>query len=60
MKRDGNYLILMSRVFASLSITGLLSAIEATVISTALPTISERLSIGEDYAWLVNSYFLTR
>ncbi|KAH7412748.1 major facilitator superfamily domain-containing protein [Cadophora sp. MPI-SDFR-AT-0126] len=46
-------------VFASLSITGLLSAIEATVISTALPTISERLTIGEDYAWLVNSYFLT-
>ncbi|KAH9214651.1 major facilitator superfamily domain-containing protein [Leptodontidium sp. 2 PMI_412] len=46
-------------VFASLSITGLLSAIEATVISTALPTISERLNIGEDYSWLVNSFLLT-
>ncbi|KAH7348435.1 major facilitator superfamily domain-containing protein [Rhexocercosporidium sp. MPI-PUGE-AT-0058] len=46
-------------VFASLSITGLLSAIEATVISTALPTISDKLDIGEDYAWLVNSFLLT-
>lgn len=47
-------------VFAALSITGLLSAVEGTIISTALPTIVHNLNIGSNYAWVSNAYFLTR
>jgi len=46
-------------VFAALLITGVPSAIEATIISTALPTIVRNLNIGNNYAWIANSYFLT-
>jgi hypothetical protein len=46
-------------VFAALAVTGLLSAIEATIISTALPTIVHNLNVGNNYAWIANSYFLT-
>jgi len=46
-------------VFAALLITGVLSAIEATIISTALPTIVRNLNIGNNYAWIAKSYFLT-
>jgi len=47
-------------VFVALSITALLSSIEATIISTALPTIVNNLNVGSNYAWVANSYFLTR
>jgi hypothetical protein len=47
-------------VFIALSITGTLSAIEATIITTALPTIVHDLKIGDNYGWIPNAYFLTR
>jgi hypothetical protein len=47
-------------VFVALSTTGLLSAVEGTIISTALPTIVHNLNIGSNYAWVSNAYFLTR
>jgi len=47
-------------IFVSLSVTGLLAALEGTVTSTALPTISEDLNAGELYIWFINAYFLTR
>jgi hypothetical protein len=47
-------------VFVSLSVTGLLAAVEGTVTSTALPTIAKDLEAGEQYIWFVNAYFLTR
>ncbi|KAL2128434.1 hypothetical protein VTI74DRAFT_9187 [Chaetomium olivicolor] len=46
-------------IFPSLMITTLLSAVEATVVSTALPTIVHELQIGKDYIWVVNSFVLT-
>lgn len=46
-------------VFAALAVTGL-SSIEATIISTALPTIIHNLNVGSNYAWVANSYMLTR
>lgn len=46
-------------VFAALSITGLLGAIEATIITTALPTIVRHLNVGNNYGWIANSFFLT-
>jgi hypothetical protein len=46
-------------IIAGLSVTGLLSAVEATVVSTSLPTIVHDLDIGNNYAWIVNAYFLT-
>ena len=47
-------------VFAALAATGLLSAVEGSIISTALPTIVNNLDIGSNYAWVSNAYFLTR
>jgi MFS family permease len=47
-------------IFVALSTTGLLGAIEATIISTALPTIVHNLNVGNNYAWIANAYFLTR
>ncbi|KAF4629175.1 hypothetical protein G7Y89_g8972 [Cudoniella acicularis] len=46
-------------IFLSLAITSLLTAIEATVTSTALPTIARDLNSGKLYVWFVNAFFLT-
>ncbi|KXJ94938.1 major facilitator superfamily domain-containing protein [Microdochium bolleyi] len=43
----------------SLCITGLLGALENTVVTTSLPTIVEALQIGQDYIWITNVFFLT-
>ncbi|KAF8863160.1 MFS general substrate transporter [Acephala macrosclerotiorum] len=48
-----------SEISVALSITGLLFAAEATIISTILPTIVHNLDVGSNYAWIANSYFLT-
>lgn len=47
-------------IFPSLMITTLLSAMEVTVVSTALPSIVHDLGIGSDYVWIINSFVLTR
>jgi hypothetical protein len=47
-------------IFAALGFTSLLTAIESTVTSTALPTIARDLNAQETYVWFVNSFFLTR
>jgi hypothetical protein len=38
---------------------GLLSALENTVVTTALPQISTELDLGTDYVWVTNIFFLT-
>ncbi|KAJ5457347.1 Major facilitator superfamily domaingeneral substrate transporter [Penicillium desertorum] len=35
-------------------------ALENTVVSTSMPTIVEDLSIGDNYIWITNVFFLTR
>ena len=45
--------------FAALCLTGLLGALEATVTSTALPTIASALESGELFIWVINGYYLT-
>ncbi|KAF2468729.1 MFS general substrate transporter [Lindgomyces ingoldianus] len=46
-----------SIIFA-LCTTAILSALEGTVVSTALPTIIQHLGGGSLYLWAVNGYFL--
>ncbi|GKZ37168.1 hypothetical protein AbraIFM66950_008591 [Aspergillus brasiliensis] len=46
-------------IIAGLSITSLLTAVESTVPSTALPTISRDLNAGESYVWFVNALFMS-
>jgi hypothetical protein len=46
--------------FAGLCFTGLISALDGSIVSTALPSIIETLNGGDDYVWVVNVYFLTR
>lgn len=45
-------------VIAALSLTGLLAALESTIITSALPTIVNTLGGGNDYVWIPNSYLL--
>lgn len=46
--------------FAALGLSALLSALEASIVSTAMPTITADLGAGENYIWIINIYFLTR
>lgn len=46
-------------VFAALSVTSLLAALEEIFKSTALPTIVADLRVGDNYPWVSNAYFLT-
>ncbi|KAK6083978.1 multidrug resistance protein fnx1 [Seiridium cupressi] len=46
-------------IFPALMVTTLLSAMEVTAVSTALPTIVHDLELGKNYVWAVNSFVLT-
>nr|OQO31036.1 hypothetical protein B0A51_03742 [Rachicladosporium sp. CCFEE 5018] len=45
-------------IIASLGITGMLSALEGTIITSALPAITEALGGGNSYIWVPNAYLL--
>ncbi|TLS21200.1 uncharacterized protein PpBr36_10634 [Pyricularia pennisetigena] len=45
-------------VLCSLMLAALLSAIDGSIVATALPTVSRELSLGASYIWAVNLYFL--
>ncbi|RYP12299.1 hypothetical protein DL765_007410 [Monosporascus sp. GIB2] len=45
-------------IMGSLAMTGLLSAIEGTIITSALPTITQALGGRSFYIWVPSSYFL--
>jgi MFS family permease len=47
-------------IIISLCFTSLLTAIEATVTATALPSIARELDSRELYVWFVNALFLSR
>ncbi|KAF8860417.1 MFS general substrate transporter [Acephala macrosclerotiorum] len=46
-------------IICALCAAGLLTALEATITSTALPTIIEALGGADLYVWVVNIFFLT-
>ncbi|PVI00595.1 MFS general substrate transporter [Periconia macrospinosa] len=46
-------------IVVALCMTGLLGALENTVVTTSLPTIVAALNVGEDYVWITNVFFLT-
>jgi hypothetical protein len=46
-------------IIATLSIVGNLSALEATIVSTALPTIITALNGADKYLWVANAYLLS-
>ncbi|PYH30551.1 putative MFS multidrug transporter [Aspergillus neoniger CBS 115656] len=46
-------------IFIALSITSILSALDTSVISTAMPTIVHDLDSSSAYVWIANAYFLT-
>ncbi|KAB8209605.1 major facilitator superfamily domain-containing protein [Aspergillus parasiticus] len=45
-------------IIIALSLTGLLSTIEGTIITSALPTITKTLGGSSAYIWVPNAYFL--
>lgn len=51
-KRDWRFWALL----VSLSLAGLLTALEATITSTALPSVIAELGGGHLYIWVVNGY----
>ncbi|KAI9768098.1 MAG: hypothetical protein M1840_005132 [Geoglossum simile] len=46
-------------IFAGLVLTALISALDGSIVSTALPTIVRDLEAGDNYVWIINVYFLT-
>jgi MFS family permease len=46
-------------IIISLGITGMASAIEGTIITSALPTITKALGGGNSYVWVPNAYLLS-
>ncbi|GJC90832.1 efflux pump FUS6 [Colletotrichum liriopes] len=52
VKRDWRFWALL----ASISLAGLLTALEGTITSTALPSIVNELGGGHLYIWIVNGY----
>lgn len=47
-------------IFPGLCIGGLLSALDTTILSTVLPTISHELDSQELYVWAINGYFVSQ
>lgn len=45
-------------IIVAIGFAGLLTALEATIISTALPSIISDLGGGGEYIWVINGYFL--
>ncbi|KAK5996027.1 MFS-type efflux transporter phmH [Cladobotryum mycophilum] len=45
--------------FSGLCFTGLISALDGSILSTSLPSIVAELKGGDNYVWVVNVYFLT-
>lgn len=45
-------------IIATLSVIGLLSSLENTVVTTALPFIAAQLDLGDNYIWVTNAFFL--
>lgn len=46
-------------IMLALTVSGLLAALESTVVGTALPSITSDLGGGEKYVWVTIAYFLT-
>ncbi|KAJ5143516.1 Major facilitator superfamily domain general substrate transporter [Penicillium bovifimosum] len=46
-------------VFPALCVTTFLSALDTSILSTALPTIALDIDAGELYMWITNSYILS-
>jgi hypothetical protein len=46
-------------ILLTCAVIGLLSALENTVVTTALPHIATELELGENYVWVSNVFFLT-
>lgn len=47
-------------IIAALALSGLLTSLEATITSTALPTITADLGGADLYIWVVNGFYLTQ
>ena len=47
-------------IIISLCVTGILPGLESTVVTTSLPVIVRDLSLGDNYIWVTNIFFLTR
>lgn len=47
-------------IIVALALAGLLSSLEATITSTALPTIVADLGGAELFIWVVNGFYLTQ
>ncbi|KAI0195495.1 major facilitator superfamily domain-containing protein [Astrocystis sublimbata] len=46
-------------VFLPLCVASLLTALESTILSTALPLVTADLKAGDNYVWFANAYLLT-
>jgi hypothetical protein len=54
-KRDWRFWTIIS----TLSVIGILSSLENTVVVTSLSVMVDDLGLGENYIWITNVFFLT-
>lgn len=47
-------------IIVALALTNLLTSLEQTITSTALPTVTADLGGASLYVWVVNGYYLTQ
>ena len=47
-------------IIVALALSGLLTSLETTITSTALPTITAGLGGADLYIWVVNGFYLTQ
>lgn len=47
-------------IMLTLCLAVTLSSLETTIVITSLPTIVEKVDLGENYIWVANAYFLAK
>ncbi|KAI9649991.1 hypothetical protein NHQ30_000004 [Ciborinia camelliae] len=52
-------LILLTAIMISMAVSSLLAGLDATAVSTAMPSIINDLGTSQGYTWIVNAYLLT-
>ncbi|KAI1076750.1 major facilitator superfamily domain-containing protein [Whalleya microplaca] len=55
----GNYGLQFWLIVVAIILSAIVSALDGSAVSTALPTIVAELELGPNYVWTVNIYFLT-
>lgn len=57
--KKNHYGLKVWTIISGLILSAILSALEGSIVSTAMPTITAELNSGQNYTWIIAAYFLT-